>query len=415
MSESSGFESREAVYDYLDSYAFERREEIDRRNLATGLIKTYVLETSPAQDPLDIPALLNSTGWRNFPVGDENIFVVHDNEGEIGFIEAISSRYLMFHTYRQTDRADEIAKRWVRNTTELDSLWLAGEYFSVLWETIILPQMPERFVSFKFEHEARFEDNISQLEESDDPESDDWNADEITERRASTSSITERAQRIGQFLPSLQSHHPAFKAIKMLRIPAAARGGYEFWSWGKVTHRSPNFREGREQILSVTQLYAQATQLIEKIMWMQVDSVNLKDGEAISLRGSPLVLEFSQSLSSETFQNFIAVTFERGRGPLRLWGNPIWLSENKVHIYGIDLHLWQRIYFEISPRRMIVILPEGTCGNTVHRLMTNIQRYVDPGVKMSVGDVDYRDLVRDTLLGKTNDANSIYADPSISN
>ncbi len=417
MLATSSFRSREEIFDYLDAYAFKRKEEVDHRKLALGLIKSYVLETSPSyQSSLDVAGLLHGTGWQSFPVEEGNIQVLYDREGQWGFIDPISPRYLMLHTYRQTDQADAAVTKWVHGTAQLDSIWLAGDYFSVLWDTIILPQMPDRFVSFKFEHLARFESNQDQFEDTDGEESEDWNAEEIFERRASTSSITEQARRIEQFLPSLQSSHPAFKAIKMLRLPAVeTRGGYEFWSWGKVTHRSPNFREGREQIMSVTQLYAQATKIIEKLLWLQLEHVALKDGEGITLRGAPLILEFSQPLPSESFRNLIEVTFERTQGPLRLWGNPIWLGDKKVHVYGIDLHLWQRIYLEITPRRIVAILPEGTCGNTVHRLMTNIQRYVDPGVKMSVGDVDYSTLIRDVLLGKADDRDSTYSDPALSN
>ncbi len=416
MAPTSGFPSREDVFDHLDSYAFQRREEVDRRKLALGLIKSYVVETSPAdQSTLDIPALLHDTGWRSVPVADDGIHVVYDHEGEWGFIDPISPRYLMFHTYRRTDQADAAIKKWVRDKAQLDSLWLAGDYFSVLWENVILPQMPDRFVSFKFEHLAQFEDNQDQFEDTEGTELEDWNAEEVIERRASTSSITEQARRVKEFLPSLQASHRAFKAIKMLRLPAAeTRGGQDFWSWGKVTHRTPNFREGREQILSVTQLYAQATRVIEKLLWFQVERVGLKDNQGAVIRGAPLTLEFSEPLSLETFHNLIDVTFERAQGPLRLWGNPIWLGERKVHVYGIDLHLWQRIYVELTPRRMLVILPKGTCGNTVHRLMTNIQRNVDPGVKMSVGNVDYSRLIRDTLLGKIDDSDLDYTDTTFS-
>ena len=85
-----------------------------------------------------------------------------------------------------------------------------------------------------------------------------------------------------------------------------------------------------------------------------------------------------------------------------MWGNPIYLSEKKVHVYGVDLHLWQRIYLDLTPKRFVVILPRGACGNTVHRLVTNTQRYLDPGVKTFIGDRPYNDLIRDTLLGREN-------------
>ncbi len=112
----------------------------------------------------------------------------------------------------------------------------------------------------------------------------------------------------------------------------------------------------------------------------------------------PVVFTFGNPLSVATFQNFITTTFERGQGPFRLWGNPIVMGPGKVHVYGMDLHLWQQLYMELTPHYFLFVLPKGTCGNTVHRLMTNLQRYVDPSVRARVGDIDYEDFIVDAML-----------------
>jgi len=402
------FVSREGAFDFLDDYARQRKEEIDRRELGKGqgLIKSYLLETLPTNGdtPMDVAAVLRSTSWRITPIGnadnDISLYHVLDDEGMVGFLEPLSSRHMVLHSTQETSRADKTVRRTVRATAQLDFAWLAGSTFQVVWESLILPQMPERFVKFRFEHRARFEDTL--WDERDDEADDDWDTDEPIEERASTLAITERAERIEQFLPRLQEYHPPFKAIKTLLIPAAGmRGGYDFWSWGKVTYRAPSFRDGRSQVLSITRLYEQTTQLIEERLWFQTERNVLRNGgESVTLTGAPVTLVFGQPLSLSTFQNFITTTFERGQGPLRLWGNPIYFGERKMHIYGIDLHLRKRIYLEITPQRMTLVLPQGTCGNTVHRLVTNIQRYLDPTVEVFVAGERYSDLVRDVFLGR---------------
>jgi len=398
------FTSREKVFDFLDDYACQRKEEIDRHQLGKdqGLIKTYLMETLPTNGNavMDVPVILRGTGWRITPVDEAALYRVRDKEGELGFLETLSSRHLALHSTKKTDRADKALRNAVFATAQLDFAWLAGSTFQTVWQHLVLPQMPDRFVTFKFEHLARFED--APWDESDEELDEDWSADELIERRASTLAITERSNQIARFLPQLQTYHPPFKAIKMLRIPAAeARGGYDFWSWGKVTYRAPTFRDGRTQILSITRLYEQTTRAIERRLWLQAEKTTLRDGgESVTLTGAPVTLAFDPPLSLSTFQNFITTTFERGQGPLRLWGNPIPLGERKVHVYGIDLHLWKRIYLEITPQRMIVILPQGTCGNTVHRLVTNVQRYLDPTVRVFIADERYNDLVKGAFLGQ---------------
>ncbi len=400
------FTSREKAFDFLDDYARQRREEIERHRLGRdqGLIKSYLIETLPANgDPVtNVPDILRDSGWRAVPVDDTAFYRVQDNQGEIGLLESLSSRHLLLHSIKRTDHADKAVRNAVFTTARLDFAWLAGSTFQTIWQHLILPQMPRRFVTFKFEHLARFEGTL--WNERDEELDEGWNVDELTERRASTLAITERADQIARFLEQLQIYHPPFKAIKMLRIPAAEeRGGYDFWSWGKITYRAPSFRDGRSQILSITRLYERATQEIERRLWFQVETTTLHDGgESITLTGAPVTLIFEPPLPLSTFQNFVNTTFERGQGPLRLWGNPIYLGEQKVHIYGIDLHLWKRIYLEITPRQMIVVLPRGTCGNSVHRLVTNIQRYLTPTVKVFIGDVQYDDLIEDVFLGRIN-------------
>ena len=397
------FTSREKVFDFLDDYACQRKEEIDRRKLGKdqGLIKSYLLETLPTNGDavVDVPVILRGAGWRITPLDGAALYRVQDNEGDLGFLEPLSPRHLALHSTKKTDRADRALRHAVLATAQLDFAWLAGSTFQTIWQRLVLPQMPDRFVTFKFEHLARFED--APWDERDEGLDEDWSTDEVIEQRASTLAITERSNQIEQFLPQLQDYHPPFKAIKMLRIPAEARGGYDFWSWGKVTYRAPSFRDGRSQVISITRLYEQTTRAIEQRLWLQTEKTRLRDGgESVTLTGAPVTLTFDPPLPLATFQNFVSTTFEHGQGPLRLWGNPIHLGERKVHVYGIDLHLWKRIYLEITPRRMIVVLPRGTCGNTVHRLVTNVQRYLSPTIDVFIGDVRYDDLIEDVFLGR---------------
>jgi hypothetical protein len=398
------FTSREQVFDHLDDYARQRKEEIDRRELGRerGLIKSYLLEARQTSDDLltAVRSMLRGIDWHVAPLNGEPFFLVRDASGPLGFLEPLSARHWILHSTEATQRADKAVNDAVLNSAQLDFAWLAGSYFQAVWEDLILLQMPQRFVAMKFEHQARFE---SDGWEGRDVESDEDPGDaEQVEQRASVLAIAERSERVGYFLPRLQEIHPPFKAIKMLRIPAAGlRGGYDFWSHGKVTYRAPDFRQGRDQALSLMRLYEQVTAAIEHRLWFDAERTTLSDGSAsFTFTGAPVTLVFDPPLSSATFQNLVATTFEKGQGPLRLMGNPIYLGKRKAHIYGVDLHLWQRIYLEITPARLTAVLPRGTCGNTVHRLVANIQRYVAPTVKAHIGDIGYDDLIQNIFLGR---------------
>lgn len=398
--------SREQVFGFFDDYAYQRKEEIDRHKLGkdTGLLKSYVLETSRHNGTLDVEAALAATPWQLKRVGADDFFSLENAEEILGYVEPLSNRYLAVHSFRPNDPVDRAVQRTIRETSDLDSLWLAGDAFKHLWESFVLPTMPKRFVSMKFQYEERFEatsvedhwDNENDMEEKQTEADDSFQA----ERRAASFSFVERTDNLAKLLPKLQNIYPAFRAIRMLRIPGSERGGYDLYNWGKLTYRAPSFRNGRQLLIYITKLYEEITQSIEEQIWLSVESTHIHEQSIFTLRGAPVIFRFLSPLSLPVFHHFIDVTFSRGQGPFRLWGNPICLSEQKVHVYGMDLHLWQRVYMEFTPRQFVFILPEGTCGNTVHRLMTNIQRYLAPDVHLKIGDREYNQFFEDALTGQ---------------
>lgn len=404
--------SQESVFDMLDRYAVEQKAGLDRRQQEkeSGLIKSYMLETSPdgpgVQDnPTLLRRLFGGAGWRIEQVGKDDFYRVDASSNLVGYIEPISSRHLALHSFEKTQPLDGIVNRLVKDSAQLDFVWIAGNYFDLLWKLVVQRDNPNQYVAFKFEQQGWFERGVNsqeeQTEDADENVGDETEAYEAVGYRATTLAITDRVRDVSSILPSLQDIYPAFKVIKMLRFPAPQiAGGYDFWNWGKITYRAPNFRAGRSYMLDHLRLYQQTTEIIEQRVWFQTEKTTLvSGGESISITGTPVYFHFPKPLELGVFQNFIDLTFERRQGPFHLWGNPLYLGERKVHVYGIDLHLWQPIYLELTPTYFLAVLPRGTCGNTVHRLVSNLQRYVSPDVETLIGDERYETLIRNVLLG----------------
>lgn len=91
-------------------------------------------------------------------------------------------------------------------------------------------------------------------------------------------------------------------------------------------------------------------------------------------KGFPVTILFNKPLSKETFDYWIKSIFDL----FGLWGNPIRLGPRKVHVYGVDKHSWKPIFLE----HLVAIMPNGICENTIHRLICNIQRYIDPAARV---------------------------------
>lgn len=395
------FSSREQVFQFLDGYTEELKRDLDQRRVGKGrgLVKSYLIETSGVarSETADVKDALGGTEWTALPIGRGEIYQIKDKRGNESFIERLSSRHLAIHTAQTSKIADAAVQRSVLSTSSLDFAWFSGGFFQTIWRSLIEPQMPDRFIAMKFEHFQRFDVNSwsGSLDDDDDGES-------LPRNRSSVSAISDLSRTISSILPNLQATYAPFFAIKMLHMPAeVSKGGLDLWSWGKVTYRSESFLEGRGRMMAIAEAYESTVNFIEDNLWLSSERTTLGDkSESVRIVGAPVTISFRTPLSAAVFEKLIQVTFIDGKGPLRLAGKPIAVSNERVHVYGIDLHLWQRIYLEITPKSIVAVLPRGTCGNTVHRLVANIQRYVSADIGVYVADVPYHRIVQDALYDR---------------
>ncbi len=65
------------------------------------------------------------------------------------------------------------------------------------------------------------------------------------------------------------------------------------------------------------------------------------------------------------------------RDPFRLWAVPRPVGADNYEAEVVDLHIGRTFRLEVNPNRLRLILPRHTCGNTVLRLLTNLQHRFD--------------------------------------
>ncbi len=396
--------NRSALFSWFDEYADVRKAELNRRDLSSdvGLLKSYLLETSPEGNAQHA---LQSIPWRTKPI-DEGLFSLFANgeQSSLGVLEQLTERHFAFYTPLKTNDIEPQLKKTIMHNPQWDFAWFSGLVLDILWHDYTLPLYPTRFTKLTFEHEAKFErsepreDWVNEVDEEDEVMENDMGdrGRMPLERRASIIAITERSRSIQAFLPKLQAAHSPFRSLRTLRLPASDHGGYELWNWGKMTFRAPSFTEGRSNLLTITKMYRHATEHIEKLAWIQAEKLPSIGG--LSLHGVPVTLRFpEEGLPQAVFENFVQNIFGQSRNQFRLWGNPIRRMDSYYYVHAIDLHLWKPIGLELTPSYFRVLLPQGTCGNTVHRLVQNIQRYLDPTVRVFIGSEDYSNIFRQAL------------------
>jgi hypothetical protein len=404
--EIKSIDSREKMIRYFDGYAAERMEELGKKSTKRPLVKSYMLEhVGDSQKQKDISMVLGMSGIITEKI-DENLYRVLDTNngnGYMGFVEVFTPRYFVFYTSQPSDIADSWVKNLVFNSPDLDHIWLSGLTFNVLWKRVIQLSKPYRYVSLLFVHESIYEidSKANEPEHNENEYNEDQSAlidrdvAEIIERRAAKFKLVDKISVVQEKLDKLQELYLPLYAISQLRFPSPiGRGGHDFYDNGKVTNRSGDFRDHRSHILYVQRIYDELMKRTEERAWYSLDKEKVSvPGKFQKLIGAPVTIDFGEPLSKETFDYWIKSTFGRINNKFRLWGNPIVLGPTKVHVYGVDKHLWKPIFLELTNKHLIAIVPKGTCGNTIHRLICNIQKYIDPSAKAYIGDKEYKSLV----------------------
>jgi hypothetical protein len=124
--------------------------------------------------------------------------------------------------------------------------------------------------------------------------------------------------------------------------------------------------------------------IISKIQEFYLQLLNLLEtGYRFSYEKRPCGMTFSGDMLTVVFQRhiddmekFVTSLFSNTQ-PFRLWGVARKLEPELFKVKGIDLHTGGRIDFEIEPNEMRLYLHDGSCGNVVTRLFTNLQSFFD--------------------------------------
>lgn len=401
-------DSQRGMIRFLDGYSLERKEELDERKAKRPLVKTHLIEVLDGREDRSgeqYKELFARRGLILEPI-DTGLFRAKRPDGvPIGFLESLRPRIAALYSTMDAQPLSAFVRRLILSAPELDHVWLSGVTFNVLWNVVARLSEPSRFAKIVFTHDSVFEvDNDSETsdveEDISEPRDEAEDSADVIERRAARFQLVDRVSVVSSKLSSLQRMYSPLHAISQLRFPSLiGRGGHDFYDNGRVTNRSESFRDHRSHVLYVTRIYEQMLGQTERQTRYSVTTSLKTNGEFRRIAGAPLVVRFSEPLNAHTFDHWVQSTFERSRNRFRLWGHPIRLGPTKVHVYGLDRHLWQPLFLELTAQGCMAIIPNGTCGNTVHRLVTNIQRFLDPGAQVYLGDEPYDRFVEKASTG----------------
>ncbi len=407
MSTATGYlprlDTRESYIDHLEGFTAPEGKEHDKNGSMRTRIKTYMLETASGDHVVpEIDSLFPDAVHLHRM--DDTLYRVEDAAHDrkvVGLVEALDERHPVLYTTLPVSESDKWVRQRIDPNPWLDRLWLSSPILFELWTYVQRNTPTDRYVRLGFEHDAWYEapsDHNSAdegLVEGKEPSDEDEETPlSRIERRRSRVSLTERLALLNTKLEPLMRLYDPLYSLVQLQIPGRERGGHRLYHDGRATNWTDSFLEHRATVRMVTKLYRRVTDRAEARLWVDTTQVG-QDG--FSLTGAPVTIRFSAQLSEPTFKRFVDLALRRRTSRFRLGGYITERGPTKVHLAGIDRHLWQPFLLEATSRQLLLVLPRGTCGNTIHRLVTNIQRYLDPRVDVWLGSETYRDTVAQSM------------------
>lgn len=407
--------NRFEVYRLLDGISEEGGQVLSHGRMRHPLVKSFLVEHVSAtrgrkiSSPHEIWSRLDGAPH---PIDSEFFSIQGDVKNEngvpyqttVGYLERFDERFFAYYTVEDSQTSRKRVAKWIQRSPDLDACWFNSDLLQTLWNEDVSHRGDLRFGKLTFKHESIFEmpdsaDEIDDAQEEDEPDS-DTEERYGQERRNARFDMSDRIGKIKASLSNLQSEYIPLYALYSLRFPSRqSRGCHDLYQHGQVTNRSESFEEHRSTVYNLYHIYKGVLERTETKAWSDNETALTTNKGAPSNKGVPLILNFGEPLTDATFKQWISRAF-RKNNVFRLWGEPIWMGPTKVHVYGADRHLWQPLNLEITQNGMVAILPKGTCGNTFHRLVTNIQRYVCPKVDAWVGSTPLSELMATAATAK---------------
>jgi hypothetical protein len=156
--------------------------------------------------------------------------------------------------------------------------------------------------------------------------------------------------------------------------------------WGAFAAHGEQFTHHAQFVQMVISRYARLVESIEALS-LRFDPLSAANGSTLqdtdsggaSFVGMPIGMRFSRPIPD--LPAFCEELFS-SRAPFRLWGQPA-ITEDEALVEAADLHVGQRIGIELGHDWMRVYLHAGSCGNTVARLISNLQTRFDGALTLT--------------------------------
>ncbi len=334
--------------------------------------KSFVIEVH-TDDP---PAYLNEIAGRGNvePTQDaylSRVFV--PSEGEF-WVDRLQSRFWIFHTIMPSSAAASWLTDKVESRRDTDWMWMPSNHL----RHIAPDAAPYR---------VRTDFDGTRLVATDDAASD--------LRVQLTGSHAERLLDQISAIPEYRAA-VSFSSVEVhLCDPELGELREAVKRSGLFAARGENFAYHAQFVRSAIGRYARFVETAESLALRfdplpsasaldAHDDMQQPDYWGVAVAGVPIGIKFSRQIAD--LLGFCEEVFS-SRAPFRLWGQPV-VVDNVALVDAVDLHIGRRLSVEVGPDWMRVYLTTGTCGNTIARLVSNLQTRFDGALSLTHSDLE---------------------------
>lgn len=347
---------------------FDRESEFPK---GRGPLKTYVVEAHAPDGTCladgNAVEVLNSiskdVGLRVSKTDDKNLYEVLSQQAGF-FFDLLDPRFWVVHTMSNVDVAEDVLTTLINKYPFLDFAWPSTDLMRAI-------QTTGKSLGFTidFDETRLSSPSVAEEELLRDP-------DAVVKIRFGGTGAEALVRKLNEVVPNAM----AFAMVKFSRDDSST-GSYII---SELDHRGRLKAAGNSVNLHL-QTVSEFLHGYKSFIIAIEEVAKIHAKETGQLIGSPIILEFPAPLKD--FQGFVKALVSC-KEPLKIWGlvNPI--REDFVQIDGVDLHSGSRLRMDVTTAYLRIYLGSNSCGNTVARLLRNLQAHISSVISLHLPDAE---------------------------
>jgi hypothetical protein len=357
---------RQEFFSLMSDAVAERSAPADNGLVPPGRAKTRVLEAHPAERSSEgahrlLREIAEPLGLTVRETGDE-LWTVRGRD-LVAFVDTLNPRFWQLHSTSSAVLLQRIVRRILFGDARLDAAW---------FPTALLRELEgaHSFIRSSFQADELLGDDVSARRwrarfEGDTPE-DLLELLATDDRYGRTATVTQ----IGSLVEEPSVGRAAVIADYQ-GLFVTGRGDFSVAAsaaWNLISRYE-------EWVTALEERH----RVIASPLGGAALNVSPLDGGGLTVKGDVATIEFGRDV--EDLDRLVEGLFT-AKEPFRLWAVPRRAGDNEWTADAVDLHVGQPLRMQISPHRVRVLLEPETCGNTLARLLTNLQQRLDARARL---------------------------------